>query len=60
MEHQLRSPRARNTTGYYVEVIAQDGVRHHVGPFKRLSRAKDWIAKNAPPEEKLPRRKQRA
>jgi len=29
-----------------VEVIGQDGLRHHVGPFKSHADAQAWIAQN--------------
>ena len=29
-----------------VEVIGQDGLRHHVGPFKSHADAQAWIAEN--------------
>lgn len=29
--------------GYYIEVVDLDGLRHHVGPFKKRSNAHDWI-----------------
>ncbi len=51
MEKESRSAKARTTRQYYVEVIAHDGLKHHVGPFKHLSRAEDWIEQNTPVEE---------
>lgn len=42
--------------GYYVEVVDVDGIRHHIGPFKERSNARDWIAQNGlDGRETLPR-----
>ena len=30
--------------GYIVEVVGQDGILHHLGPFERRSQAEQWIA----------------
>lgn len=51
-----RNSRPRNE--YFVEVVTPDGLKHHVGPFKQLSRAKDWIAQNERAEGKKLERSQ--
>ena len=33
----------------FVEVIGPDGLFHHVGPFKDVSVAEDWLAKHYSP-----------
>jgi hypothetical protein len=33
-----------------VEVIAGDGLMHHVGPFKNRDAAEAWIAQYPPPQ----------
>ena len=31
---------------YYVEVVASDGLAHHIGPFARRSSAQEWITQH--------------
>jgi hypothetical protein len=33
--------------GYYIEVVAPDGLAHHIGPFPRRSNAQAWIRQHA-------------
>ena len=33
----------------FVEVVGPDGLFHHVGPFKDISVAEDWIAQHSAP-----------
>jgi hypothetical protein len=44
MDMDARKP--ARTGEYIVEVIGEDGLKHHVGPFKRREEAEDWIAQN--------------
>ena len=38
----------------FVEVLGPDGLFHHVGPFKDVSIAEDWIAKHSsPPSQRI-------
>jgi len=32
---------------YYVEVVASDGLAHHIGPFEKRSSATAWIRQHA-------------
>ena len=32
---------------YYVEVVAPDGLSHHIGPFERRSSAHEWIKQHS-------------
>ena len=32
---------------YYVEVVASDGLAHHIGPFARRSTAHAWIKQHS-------------
>jgi|KBSMisStandDraft_5_1062788.scaffolds.fasta_scaffold143429_4 hypothetical protein len=32
---------------YYVEVVASDGLAHHIGPFARRSTADAWIKQHS-------------
>lgn len=32
---------------YYVEVVASDGLAHHIGPFEKRSSANAWIRQHA-------------
>lgn len=32
---------------YYVEVVASDGLAHHIGPFERRSTAHAWIKQHS-------------
>jgi len=34
-----------------VEVIGNDGLVHHLGPFKTRAAAEAWMAQNAPPQD---------
>jgi hypothetical protein len=34
--------------GVMIEVIGDDGLVHHLGPFKNRREAEAWIAQNAP------------
>jgi hypothetical protein len=60
MDQRYMSQSSGPSTQYFVEVIGQDGVKHHVGPFKQLARAKDWIAQNERTEATQPRARQSA
>ena len=33
---------------FFVEVVGHDGLAHHVGPFKSIEQAQEWIAQNSP------------
>ena len=60
MDKRNMSRISRPSTQYFVEVVAPDGLKHHVGPFKQLARAKDWIAQNERTEATQPTHKQSA
>ena len=60
MNERHLSRNSRPSTQYFVEVVTPDGLKHHVGPFKRLARAKDWIAQNERTEPAEPRHQQDA
>jgi hypothetical protein len=32
---------------YYIEVVASDGLAHHIGPFEKRSTAHAWIKQHA-------------
>jgi len=38
---------------YYVEVVASDGLAHHVGPFARRSCAQAWIIQHISGDDAL-------
>jgi len=48
METNQTSWRVRATEEYYVEMVGPDGLKHHVGPFKDIARAEDWLAQHSP------------
>ena len=39
---------------YFVEVLGHDGLAHHVGPFKSIEQAQEWIAQNSPDDPPRP------
>jgi len=41
-------PRTELQEPYMIEVIGDDGLVHHLGPFKTRDEAESWIAANAP------------
>ena len=53
--------KVRMANKFYVEVIGADGLKHHMGPFKLRTQAKQWIAQQQAAEtvnEKLVPQKQ--
>jgi hypothetical protein len=32
---------------YYVEVVAPDGLAHHIGPFEKRSYAREWMKQHS-------------
>ena len=46
MRSEFESRRPAEPGEYIVEVIGQDGLKHHVGPFKCRADAEAWIAQN--------------
>jgi hypothetical protein len=43
---KFKARKLRMAREYYVEAIGPDGLKHHVGPFKLRSLAKEWIAQH--------------
>ena len=41
-------PRTESQELYMIEVIGDDGLAHHLGPFQTRDAAESWIAANAP------------
>ena len=35
---------------FMIEVIGNDGLVHHLGPFKTREAAEAWMAQNSPPQ----------
>lgn len=51
----IRNHAGRNTRPareYMVEVEGQDGLPHHVGPFRQRAQAKRWLALNTRPRSR--------
>jgi len=48
METNQTSRRVKAAEEYYVEMDGLDGLKHHVGPFKNIARAEDWLAQHSP------------
>ena len=36
---------------FMIEMIGNDGLVHHLGPFKTRAAAEAWMAQNAPPQD---------
>ena len=41
---------ADKSGGFIVEVVGQDGIIHHVGPFRLRAHAAHWIAQSDAPQ----------
>jgi len=44
----VSKPRTESQEPFMIEITGNDGLVHHLGPFKSRAAAESWMAQNAP------------